>query len=109
MPHDDSMMGHNQKFEIPKEMGAWVLNDPNNITIKKKPVPEPKEGEVLLKIDAVAICATDLEIMSHGLPAMINGELPFNKDFTFGHEAMGTVVKLGEGVHEFKPGDRVCV
>ena len=109
MQRENDMMGHNQKFEIPKEMGAWVLNDPNNITIKKKPVPEPKEGECLLKIDAVAICATDLEIMSHGLPAMINGELPFNKDFTFGHEAMGTVVKLGEGVHEFKPGDRVCV
>ena len=37
MPRENDMMGHNQKFEIPKEMGAWVLNDPNNITIKKNP------------------------------------------------------------------------
>jgi D-arabinose 1-dehydrogenase-like Zn-dependent alcohol dehydrogenase len=52
------MMGHNQ-LDVPKEMGAWVLNDPDHIEIKKKPVPEPKDDEVLLKIDAVAICATD--------------------------------------------------
>ena len=57
MPPKDNntMMGHNQ-FDIPKEMGAWVLNDPDHIEIKKKPVPEPKDDEVLLKIDAVAIC-----------------------------------------------------
>jgi len=48
-PKEKNMMGHN--LEIPKEMGAWVLNDPDNIEIKKKPVPEPKEDEVLLKID----------------------------------------------------------
>ena len=31
-----TMMGHNTKFDIPKEMGAWVLGDPDNIQIKKK-------------------------------------------------------------------------
>lgn len=30
-----TMMGHNTKFDIPKEMGAWVLGDPDNIQIKK--------------------------------------------------------------------------
>ena len=63
--NDSTMMGHNQ-LDVPKEMGAWVLNDPDHIEIKKKPVPEPKDDEVLLKIDAVAICATDLEIISKG-------------------------------------------
>jgi L-iditol 2-dehydrogenase len=104
-----TMMGHNTKFDIPKEMGAWVLSDPNNIQIKKKPVPEPKEDEVLLKIDAVAICATDLEIIAHGKPAQIEGQMPFNKNYTPGHEAMGRVVKLGSAVDNFKIGDRVAV
>ena len=104
-----TMMGHNTKFDIPKEMGAWVLADPDNIQIKKKPVPEPKEDEVLLKIDAVAICATDLEIIAHGKPAQIEGQAPFNKNYTPGHEAMGRVVKLGSAVDNFKIGDRVAV
>ena len=98
---DSTMMGHNQ-FDIPKEMGAWVLNDPDHIEIKKKPVPEPKDDEVLLKIDAVAICATDLEIISHGKPAQIEGQMPFNKNYSPGHEAMGRVVKLGASVDDFK-------
>ena len=104
-----TMMGHNTKFDIPKEMGAWVLGDPDNIQIKKKPVPEPKEDEVLLKIDAVAICAPDLEIIAHGKPAQIEGQAPFNKNYTPGHEAMGRVVKLGSAVDNFKIGDRVAV
>ena len=105
---DSTMMGHNQ-FDIPKEMGAWVLNDPDHIEIKRKPVPEPKDDEVLLKIDAVAICATDLEIISHGKPAQIEGQMPFNKNYSPGHEAMGRVVKLGASVDDFKIGDRVAV
>tara|TARA_B110000879_G_scaffold32542_1_gene44644 strand:+ start:2623 stop:3759 length:1137 start_codon:yes stop_codon:yes gene_type:complete len=106
--NDSTMMGHNQ-LDVPKEMGAWVLNDPDHIEIKKKPVPEPKDDEVLLKIDAVAICATDLEIISHGKPAQIEGQAPFNKNYSPGHEAMGRVVKLGAAVDDFKIGQRVAV
>ena len=62
-----------------------------------------------MRIDAVAICATDLEIIRHGLPASIEGELPFNKGYTPGHEYMGTVVKLGPTVDEFQLGDRIAV
>jgi L-iditol 2-dehydrogenase len=62
-----------------------------------------------VRIDAVAICATDLEIIHHGPPAMIQGGLPFNKGFTPGHEYMGTVVALGPGVDEYRIGERVTV
>jgi L-iditol 2-dehydrogenase len=72
-------------------------------------VPQPGAAEVLVRIDAIAVCATDLEIIHKGPPAMIQGGLPFNKNFTPGHEYMGTVVKLGPGVDEFKIGDRVTV
>ncbi len=90
-------------------MRAWVLGNPNELILTEKEVPEPSFSEVLIKIDAVAICATDLEVISHGPPASINGGLPFNKNFTPGHEYMGTVVKLGPNVNEFDLGDRVTV
>ncbi len=96
-------------YVIPKTMRAWVLGDPDELSLSKKPVPEPSAAEVLVRIDAIAICATDLEIIHKGPPAQIEGGLPFNKNFTPGHEYMGTVVKLGPGVDEYRPGDRVTV
>ena len=94
---------------IPSMMRAWVLGDPDQLTLTTKSTPVPARAEVLVRIDAVAICATDLEIMSHGPPAMIRGGLPFNRNFTPGHEYMGTVVALGPGVDEYRIGQRVTV
>jgi len=98
-----------KNFPIPKTMKAWVLGNPNEIFLIDKPVEMPGKAEVLVKIDAVAICATDLDVISHGPPALIQGGLPFNKNFTPGHEYMGTVVALGPSVDEFDIGDRVTV
>jgi L-iditol 2-dehydrogenase len=81
-------------------MRAWVLGGPEEPVLVEKPVPEPGLAEVLVRIDAVAICATDLEIIRHGLPASIERELPFNKGYTPGHEYMGTVIELGPTVDE---------
>src|SRR5262245_1730438 len=96
-------------FPIPDKMKAWVLGDPGQLTLIDTAVPVPKKAEVLVRIDAVAICATDLEIISHGPPAMIQGGLPYNKNFTPGHEYMGTVAALGPGVDEYRIGERVTV
>jgi len=96
-------------YPVPEKMKAWVLGDPGELNLVEKPVPAPKKAEVLVRIDAVAICATDLEIIHHGPPAQIQGGLPFNKNYTPGHEYMGTVVALGPGVDEYKIGERVTV
>jgi L-iditol 2-dehydrogenase len=96
-------------FSIPKTMKAWVLDGPEQLRLVEKPVPEPGTAEVLVRIDAVAICGTDVEILTKGLPAWIEGGLPFNKNFTPGHEYMGTVVKVGAGIDEYGIGDRVAV
>ena len=101
-------LGGNE-FIIPPTMKAWVLGDPEQLSMVEKPVPEPGRAEVLVRIDAIAVCATDIEILSHGMPAMIDGELPFNKGFTPGHEYMGTVAALGPGVDEYRIGERVTV
>lgn len=98
-----------KKYSLPKEMKAWVLKSPNELELKTKAIPTPGYSEVLVKIDAVAICATDLDVISYGPPALIEGEKPFNKEFTPGHEYMGTVVALGPSVDEFQIGNRVTV
>jgi L-iditol 2-dehydrogenase len=90
-------------------MKAWVLGGSDELFLRDKPTPVPARAEVLVRIDAVAICATDLEIIHSGSPASIQGGLPFNKNFTPGHEYMGTIAALGPSVDEFKIGERVSV
>src|SRR6187200_2660940 len=96
-------------FPVPDTMKAWVLGDPGHLSLTDKPVPVPVRAEVLVRIDAVAICATDLEVIAHGPPAKVQGGLPFNKNWTPGHEYMGTVAALGPGVDEYAIGERVTV
>ena len=96
-------------FTIPSTMQAWVLDDPGQLRLSEKPVPQPGPAEVLIRIDAVAFCDGDIRIITRGPPALIEGGLPFNKNFTPGHEYMGRVVKLGAGVDEYEIGDRVAV
>ena len=94
---------------LPDTMRAWVLGDPDQLTMVEKPLPVPGRAEALVRIDAVAICATDLEVISYGTPAIVEGGKPFNKNWTPGHEYMGTIAALGPGVDEFAIGDRVTV
>jgi len=96
------------RFPIPESMQAWVLGDPGQLIPTRKPVPMPGRSEVMVRIDAVAICATDLDNIYYGPPALIQGGLPFNKNWTPGHEYMGTVVALGPAVDEFTIGERVA-
>src|ERR1700675_5108590 len=97
------------QYPIPDRMRAWVLGGPEELSLVEKPVPQPGPAEVLVRIDAIAVCATDIEIIRHGVPAMIDGGLPFNKNFTPGHEYMGTVFELRPSGHEFQIGERVAV
>src|SRR5436305_10281251 len=97
------------ELPVPEQMKAWVLGGPDELFLRDKPTPVPGRAEVLVRIHAVAICATDLEIIHVGSPAHIKGGLPFNKNFTPGHEYMGTVAALGPDVDEFAIGERVTV
>lgn len=90
-------------------MKAWTLIEPGKLELEDKHVPVPSRSEVLVRIDAVAICATDLDVVGQGPPARISGGLPFGKNFTPGHEYMGTIVELGPDVDEYAVGERVAV
>src|SRR5246500_3208982 len=107
--YDPAGVKRSSEFTIPPQMKAWVLGGPDELFLRDKPTPVPSRAEVLVRIDAVAICATDLEIIHRGSPASILGGLPFNKNFTPGHEYMGTVAALGPKVDEFQIGERISV
>jgi L-iditol 2-dehydrogenase len=98
-----------QDLRIPETMKAWVLGRPGELRLVDKPLPQPGVAEVLVRVGATAVCGTDLEVISHGEPALVQGGMPFDKNFTPGHEYMGTVVKLGPGVDEFAVGERIAV
>ena len=66
------------------------------------PKPEPKSGEILVQIQACAVCRTDLHVVDGDLP---DPKLPLIP----GHQILGRVVDRGAGAHRYKIGDRVGV
>ena len=68
-------------------------------------IPEPKEGEVLVKIEACGICGSDVHFYKDGRV----GDVMAPEDFVLGHEVAGVVTKVGEGVKELRAGDRVAL
>ena len=89
---------------IPRTMKAAVLFGLGDLRVVEIPVPRPSRLEVLIRVEACAICGTDPKIVAHGWP----GNPPFG-EYVPGHEYAGTVVELGEGVSGFREGDRVAV
>lgn len=73
------------------------------LTLMKVPVPKPQMGEVLIKIHKTAICGTDVHIYNWDAWSIKNIKPPL----VVGHEYVGEIAELGEGVTGFKVGDRV--
>src|SRR5882757_9793095 len=76
--------------------------DTKTIAVEDVPIPEPGLGEVLVKVAFCGICHSDLSLINGTFPS----QLPV---VTQGHEASGTVAKLGPGVTGWAEGDRVVV
>lgn len=71
--------------------------------IEDVPKPEPGPGEVLVKIEASGLCHTDIHAAHGDWP--VKPKLPLIP----GHEGVGTVVSVGQGVTEVVEGDRVAI
>ncbi len=84
-------------------MRALVYHGPGNKAWEEVPDPVLKDDtDAIVRVDAVTICGTDLHILKGDVPAVTDGRI-------LGHEAVGTVVSVGSGVKNVKPGDRVLV
>src|SRR2546429_6522334 len=89
-----------KKRSVPATMKAAVYRGVNDIRLETVPVPKIGAGELLLRVHTCGICGTDLKKIatgSHSAPRI------------FGHETSGEIAAVGEGVREFKAGDRVVV
>lgn len=89
---------------IPEMMRAAVVREFGKpLTIEQWPVPKPGRGEVLVKIVATGVCHTDLHAAHGDWP--VQPTLPFIP----GHEGVGHIVALGEGVEDLEIGDPVGI
>lgn len=84
---------------------AAVMKDIKKIDIESVNLHEPKEDEVLVKIDYVGICGSDVDFYEHGRI----GDFIVKPPFILGHETAGTVIRVGKNVDGLKIGDRVAL
>jgi len=84
-------------------MRAMVLDRPGQpLVMRERPLPQPGPGEILVAVSACGVCRTDLHV--------VDGELPHPKlPIVPGHEIVGRVAALGEGVTGFAAGQRVGI
>jgi alcohol dehydrogenase len=82
-------------------MRANVFHGPNDIRVEEVPRPSAGAGEAVIRITLTTICGTDLHIL--------RGEYPVKAGLVIGHEPVGVIEEIGEGVTGYKIGDRVLV
>ena len=84
-------------------MKAVVYDGPGRKAWEEVPDPEIiGDGDAIVRVDATTICGTDLHILKGDVPAVRKGRI-------LGHEAVGTIVEVADGVQTLTEGDRVLV
>ncbi|XP_020663746.3 sorbitol dehydrogenase [Pogona vitticeps] len=90
----------------PKETNlSVVVHKAGDLRLENRPIPEPGPNEVLLKMHSVGICGSDVHYWQHGRI----GDFVVKNPMVLGHEASGTVIKVGSSVTNLKKGDRVAI
>lgn len=82
-------------------MRANVFHGVNDLRVEEVERPHARGGEAIIRITLTTICGTDLHILK--------GEYPVRQGLIIGHEPVGVIVELGEGVTGYAIGDRVLV
>jgi 2-desacetyl-2-hydroxyethyl bacteriochlorophyllide A dehydrogenase len=83
-------------------MRAIVFSEPGSFSLQEVPDPTPGPREVLVRVQAVGICGTDIHVLEGEFEPTVFPLIP-------GHETSGTVESVGDEVTEFSVGDRVSV
>ena len=82
-------------------MRANVFHGANDIRVEEVARPHARAGDAVIRITLTTICGTDLHIL--------RGEYPVKPGLVIGHEPVGVITELGEGVTGYEIGDRVLV
>ncbi|MDD2355931.1 MAG: alcohol dehydrogenase catalytic domain-containing protein, partial [Lachnospiraceae bacterium] len=89
-----------------KQRGAF-MRGLDNMIIKEIDMPSADPGKVVVSLEYVGICGSDVHYYHSGKCGSY--EVDLNEDFMLGHECAGTVSEVGEGVTTLKVGDSVCL
>ena len=84
---------------------AAYMTDIRKMEIRNIPYPELGDDEVVVKMEYVGICGSDVHYYEKGRI----GSFVVNSDFILGHEGAGTIVSIGKNVTSHKVGDRVAL
>ncbi len=104
-------------MDVPAETWAWNIygagleNFGRNARPEKLPIPEPADDQILVRIDSVGMCFSDVKIIKQGRdhPKLYNRDLA-NDPSRLGHEVALTVVKVGKDLQDkYHPGQRFAV
>jgi propanol-preferring alcohol dehydrogenase len=79
-----------------------LRDDPEPLALRELPVPEPGEGEILLRVSVCGVCHTELDEIEGRTPPPRLPVIP-------GHQVVGRVAGLGPGARRFSEGERVGV
>ena len=83
-------------------MRKQIMTAPKTIAFVDAPIPEISDDQVLLRIEKIGVCGSDIHVY--------HGQHPFTKyPVTQGHECSGYVEKVGKNVTHVKPGDKVAI
>ncbi|KAL7728595.1 hypothetical protein ACLKA6_012591 [Drosophila palustris] len=88
-----------------KDNLAAVLHGIEDLRLEQRPIPTISDDEVLISMDTVGICGTDVHYLTHGRI----GHFVMTKPMVIGHESAGVVVKVGSKVRTLDVGDRVAI
>ena len=86
-------------------MRVAIMEGIGKMGFTQRPIPTPKEDEVLVKLEYVGICGSDMHYYETGAI----GDFVVEPPFVLGHEPGGTVVEVGSKVTHLKVGDRVAL
>lgn len=86
-------------------MKVAVMRGIGKIEIEERPVPVPREEEVLIRVKSVGVCGSDVHYFVEGKI----GRYVVKPPFVLGHECSGEVVEVGSRVRTLRPGDRVTM
>ena len=84
------------------QMMAAVLYGKEDLRVEEVAVPNPEPGDILVRVRAALTCGTDVKVFRRGYHARM-----IVPPALFGHELAGDVVAVGDGVANFRPGDRI--
>jgi L-iditol 2-dehydrogenase len=86
---------------LPTTMQAAILQHPRTISIEELPVPQPEATEVLVAVDGVGLCGSDVKFYT--------GDRALPEPMVLGHEVTGRIVAVGANVRPQRLGERIVI